>query len=87
MDDVDQDMKAMAEKLERQEKYFEGLKLKYGSKRPSEQQYLIKYKTLSYRRCRWINESEFNVLSFQCQQKLNRYKIKKRKELAQGIVT
>ena len=84
-EDVDETMKEMAEKLEKQEKYVEELKLKYGSKRPTEHQYLIKYKALSYRRSRWINESEFNVLSFQCQQKLNRYKIKKRKELAQGL--
>ncbi len=43
-------------------------------------QYLIKYKNLSYHYAKWIPEEDFiNVLSFQCQQKLKRYKIKKEK--------
>lgn len=38
---------------------------RFEGKQPEEMQYLIKYKNLSYRRCRWVNESEFfEVLSF-----------------------
>ena len=43
-------------------------KSKFYGQVASEQQYLVKFKNMSYRKVRWINESEFfDSYSFQCQ--------------------
>ena len=40
---------------------------KFAGQKPTEMQYYVKFKHLSYRKVRWINESDFDkVYSFQC---------------------
>ena len=61
-------------------------KSKWHAERPTEMQYIVKFKNQSYRKTRWINESDFfELYSFQCQQKLNRWKIKVKKDKANGV--
>ena len=61
-------------------------KNKWAAERPTEMQYMVKFKNQSYRKTRWINESDFfELYSFQCQQKLNRWKIKVKKDKANGV--
>jgi hypothetical protein len=49
------------------EKIEKKKKSKYHGLKPSEMQYMIKFKNQSYRKVRWINESAFfDEYSFQC---------------------
>ena len=48
------------------------------------EEFIVKLKGLSYLETRWLTEKDFSNYSFQCQQKLKRYLVK-REKLLKGL--